>query len=210
MSESVLVELFPVARAAVVITSQAPDQRLRLQSRLLSGLFLILFLAAGVEIILALGAMLFRLGSLAGIQDGAFAFVLPLPPWHEAADSSFVPAAALPVWQSTLAAALLAARLLPGLVILWNLRSLFLLYSRGCVFARENAQQIRLIACALLVYAAVPFFTHGVLFLFHMATTPVKLQIRQVDALILGLVLFTIARVMMFGREIERDRDGFV
>jgi hypothetical protein len=144
------------------------------------------------------------------MQNGAFAFVLPLPPLDEAPDNGFIPASSLPVWGSTLAAVLLAARLLPGLYILWQLRTLFLLYSRGRVFSRANARQVRLIAGALLIYAAVPLFTHGVLFLAHMASTAVKMEIRQMDALVLGLVLFPIARVMTFGHEIECDREGFV
>jgi len=186
-----------------------PDQRLKVQSKWLSWLFLALFIAAGLEIATTVLAMLFRFGSFAGMQNGAFAFVLPLGPF-DSDEHFFIPASSMPVWESTLAAGLLAIRLLPGLFILWNLRVLFRLYSRGIVFSRDNARQIRFIATALMGYAAVPFLTHGALFLVHMAVTPIKMEIRQVDALVLGLVLFTIARVMKFGHEIERDQEGFV
>jgi hypothetical protein len=192
-----------------VVMDPGPDRRLKLQSKWLSGLFLVLFVAAGMEIAITVLAMLFRFGSIAGMQNGAFAFVLPVGPM-DVGQTHFIPASALPVWESTLAAGLLAIRLLPGLLILWHLRVLFRLYSRGIVFARDNARQIRFIAFALLGYAAVPFLTHGTLFIVHMAITPIKMEIRQIDALVLGLVLFTIARVMTFGHEIERDQEGFI
>jgi len=196
-----------IKRGAIV--DHGPDRRLKWQSKWLSVLFLVLFVAAGMEIAVTVLAMLFRFGSIAGMQNGAFAFVLPIGPLDEG-QTHFIPASALPVWESTLAAGLLAIRLLPGLLILWHLRVLFRFYSRGVVFARDNARQIRFIAFALLGYAAVPFLTHGALFMAHMAITPIKMEIRQVDALVLGLVLFTIARVMMFGHEIERDQEGFI
>ncbi|MET0332601.1 MAG: DUF2975 domain-containing protein [Dyella sp.] len=186
-----------------------PDRRLKMQSKWLSWLFLALFIAAGLEIGITVLAMLFRFGSFAGMQNGGFAFVLPMGPL-DPDEHFFIPASSLPVWESTLAAGLLAIRLLPGLFILWNLRVLFRLYARGIVFARDNARQIRFIATALLGYAAVPLLTHGALFLAHMAVTPIKMEIRQADALVLGLVLFTVARVMKFGHEIERDQEGFI
>lgn len=200
----------PAHGAASDLSATGPDLRLKLQSRLLSRLFLVLTLLLAIEVLFAIGSMLFRFGSFAGMQDGAFAIILPLPPLDEPMDTHFIPVSSLPVWESTLAAVLLAARLSPGLFILWQLRTLFLLYSRGRVFSRDNARQVRVIACALLIYAAIPLFTHGVLFLAHMAGTPIRMQIRQMDALVLGLVLFPIARVMTFGHEIECDREGFV
>jgi hypothetical protein len=199
------------AENAKAMISHGPDTRLRYQSRLLATLFLILFVAAAGGTAVALGSMLFRIGSIAGMENGGFAFSVGLPPFDDdGMDNEFIPASSLPVWESTLAALLLAARLLPGLFILWRLRVLFLLYSQGRVFSPSNAQQIRLIAFGLLIYAGVPLLTHGALFLAHMAPTAVKMQIRQVDALVLGLVLFTIARVMAFGHEIERESQEFV
>ena len=200
----------PKATPATVAPSHGVDKRLMLQSRWLSWLFFGLFLAASAEVALWVFAMLFRVGSVAGMQNGGFALVLPLPPLHETLSPYFIPVSSLPLWQSMLATVLLAARLLPGLFILWHLRTLFRLYSQGKVFSPDNARQIRLIAFALLGYAAVPFFTHGVLFLVDMTTTVIKMEIRQADALMLGLVLLTMARVMKFGHEIESDREGFV
>jgi hypothetical protein len=202
--------LYP-ADNAKALANHGPDKRLKFQSRLLSMLFLILFVAAAGETAVALGSMLFRIGSMAGMENGGFAISVGLPPYHDdGTDSEFIPASSLSVWESTLATLLLAARLLPGLFILWRLRVLFLLYSQGRVFSQSNAQQIRLIAFGLIIYAAVPLLTHGALFLAHMAPTAVKMQIRQVDALVLGLVLFTIARVMAFGHQIERETQEFV
>lgn len=207
---------FTTCKASEDVPVSTPDRRLKWQSCWLSWLFLAALVIAGAEIFMAFLAMLLRVGTVAGMQGGGFAFMLPSVFFSgdvgDVGDAvaTFVPISQLPVWKSTLAAFLVTLRLLPGLFILWHLHVLFRLYARGQVFARRNAQQMRRIAFALLIYAVVPFVTHGVLFWAGMATTAFKMEIRQVDALVLGLVLFTIAQVMNFGHEIESDREGFV
>ncbi|HEX7816835.1 DUF2975 domain-containing protein [Dyella sp.] len=201
---------FAGRKASEEVPTSTPDRRLKWQSRWLSRLFLAALVVAGAEIFIAFLAMLLRIGTVAGMQGGGFAFMLPSAFFSGDAGAAFVPISQLPVWKSTLAAFLVTLRLLPGLFILWHLHVLFRLYSCGQVFARRNAQQMRRIAFALLIYAVVPFVTHGALFFADMATTAFKMEIRQVDALVLGLVLFTIAQVMKFGHEIESDREGFV
>lgn len=161
--------------------------------------------AAVVQIFL----LLFRDGQNAGLMNGGFAFVLPyddpsgLPP-------NFVPISKYAVWQSTLAAGLLTLRLVPGLVLLANLIGIFRLFARGFVFTIKNELYIRRVAWALIAYAIVPLITHAALYAAGMSPVAVKLELRQLDAAILGIILFAFVYVVAFGGEIDRDRAGFI
>jgi len=189
-------------------SNPAPDRRLRFQSRLLSVFFLILFLLLALLTVLMVGAFLLRIGSMAAMAGSSFAFNFPyeMDPWTP----GVVPISHFTIWQSLLITLMLSIRLLPGLFILWHLHVLFGLYARGRVFGVANARQVRLIAFALLAYALVPIVTHATLYLARISTHAFAWEIRQLDALVAGLVLFTVARVMLFGHEIERDSEGFV
>ena len=98
----------------------APDRRLKRQSRILSWLILLAFSVAALIDLAQVSAFAFRAGSLCGLLNGGFAFVVDFPPFRETTDSlpaSFISVSGLALWQSVLAAGLLALRLLPGLVI---------------------------------------------------------------------------------------------
>lgn len=194
------------------IDEPAPDQLLLLHSRRLARLFSILFIVFALVVIGGVAAILLRQGTIAGLQNGTFAFriSLPIPPFDEPLPAGFRPVSGLTVAQSSLMGVLLALRWLPGLMILWCLHRLFDLYARGRVFSVENAEQIRRMAIVFLGYALVPFITRGGLYLADLSPIAVKIESRQVDAFILGLVLITIARVMSFGHAIERDRETYV
>jgi hypothetical protein len=190
-----------------------PDRRLKRQSRILSWLILLAFSVAALIDIAEVSAFLFRAGSLCGVMDGSFAFVADFLPFRETTDSlpaSFISVSRLAVWQSVLAAGLLALRLLPGLVILGSLYLLFRTYARGHIFTYGNTAHIRRIAWALLAYAVVPLITHAALFAAGLSPVAVKLEVRQVDAAAIGVILFAVAHVMSFGGAIDRDREGFV
>ncbi|MGI4744435.1 MAG: hypothetical protein ACRYGI_08920 [Janthinobacterium lividum] len=189
-------------------STPAPDRRLRLHSRLLSVFFLILFVLLTLLAIVMVGVFLLRIDSMAAMAGSGFAFNFPYEtdPWS----SGVVPISHFAIWQSLLITLMLSLRLLPGLFILWHLHVLFGLYARGSVFGAANALQVRLIAFALLAYALVPLVTHATLYLARISTHAFAWEIRQLDALVAGLVLLTVARVMLFGHEIERDREGFV
>lgn len=191
-----------------VASTPAPDLRLRTHSRLLSVFFLVLFVLLAVLAILMIGAFLLRIGSMAAMAGSSFVFNFPYEndPWT----AGLVPISHFAIWQSLLITLMLSIRLLPGLFILWHLHVLFGLYARGSVFCAANARQVRLIAFALLAYALVPVVTHATLYLMRISAHVFVWEIRQLDALVAGLVLLTVARVMLFGHEIERDREGFV
>lgn len=189
-------------------SAPAPDHRLRFQSRLLSVFFLTLFALLALLAVLMVGAFLLRIGSMAAMAGSSFVFNFPYEtdPWT----AGIVPISHFAIWQSLLITLMLSIRLLPGLFILWHVHVLFGLYAGGSVFGAANARQVRLIAFALLAYALVPVVTHATLYLARISTYAFAWEIRQLDALVAGLVLLTVARVMLFGHEIERDRDGFV
>jgi hypothetical protein len=187
----------------------APDRRLKRQSQILSWLILLAFSVAALIDVAEVSAFLFRVGSLCGVMNGSFAFVVDFPPFSETADSlpaSFISVSRLAVWQSVLAAALLALRL----VVLGSLYLLFRTYARGQIFTLGNTAHIRRIAWALLAYAVVPLITHATLFAAGLSPVAVKLEVRQVDAAVIGVILFAVAHVMSFGGAIDRDREGFV
>jgi hypothetical protein len=191
----------------------APDRRLKQQSRFLSWLILLAFSIAALIDVAEVSAFLFRAGSLCGVMNGGFAFVVDFPPFRETADSlpaSFISVSRLAVWQSVLAAALLALRLAPGLVVLGSLYLLFRTYARGQIFTLGNTAHIRRIAWALQAYAVVPLITHASLFAAGLSPVAIKLEVRQVDAAVIGVILFAVAHVMSFGGAIDRDREGFV
>jgi hypothetical protein len=152
--------------------------------------------------------LLFRVGDHAGMLDGGFAFIVTRDA-GDAVPAGFVTISRYAIWQSTLAAALLILRLIPGLVILASLVGLFRLYARRMIFTAVNGMLMRRIAWALIAYAIVPLVTHAVLYAAGMSPVAVKLEWRQLDAAVLGMLLFAFVNVIAFGAEIERDRAGF-
>lgn len=152
--------------------------------------------------------LLFRSGDHAGMMNGGFSFIVT----HEDqtdTPAGFVAISRYAIWQSTLAAGLLTLRLIPGLVILSGLIGLFRLYARHRIFTTYNEVLMRRIAWALIAYAVVPLITHATLYVAGMSPVAVKLELRQLDAAILGILLFAFVNVVAFGSEIERDRAGF-
>lgn len=153
--------------------------------------------------------ILLRAGDVAGMLNGGFAFVLPGGAVGET-PSTFIAINRFAVWQSTLAAGLLILRLLPGLVLLASLIGLFRQLSLGVVFDARNALLLRRIAWALIAYALVPFLTHAALYAANMSPVAIKPELRQLDALVLGILMLSLVHILAFGSAIEQDRDGFV
>ncbi len=193
--------------------SVAPDRRLISQSRILSWVVLAALLVSLVIDVAEISALALRAGSISGIMNGGFAFVLDFPPFSPSTESipaAFIPVSQLPMWQSAMAALLLTLRLLPGAVILSSLYALLRLYADGLIFTSKNTVQIRRIGWALLAFAAVPLLTHASLFAAGLSPVVVKLEERQLHAAVAGIIVFVVAHVMAFGDEIERDRAGFI
>lgn len=152
--------------------------------------------------------LLFRVGDRAGMMNGGFSFVVTKDD-PAGLPAGFIAISEYSIWQSTLAAGLLTLRLIPGLVILSSLISLFGLYARRLIFTANNERLMRRIAWALIAYAMVPLVTHAALYCAGMSPVAVKLELRQLDAAVLGTLLLAFVNVIAFGSEIERDRAGF-
>lgn len=186
-----------------------PDARLVRRGKIIAGAAALCLVLTVLVDILAIAMLAFRQGGVAGLEKGGFSFVID--PWIEQTlPSTFVPISHFAVWQSTLAAFLLALRLAPGLVALWHFFSLFRMYGRGLVFTERNESHVRGMAWALLAYGVVPLLTHATLHLAGMSAVAFKLEIRQVDAVVAGFVLFALSYVVSFGCDINRDREGFI
>jgi hypothetical protein len=99
--------------------------------------------------------------------------------------------------------------MIPVILICLNLRGLFALYARGVVFARENAMHLKRIGVWLVTWPIAKLVAN-VAFQLAGGTDKAWAQMIFVYALILGLIVYVIAQVMEFGREIEEERDSFV
>lgn len=99
--------------------------------------------------------------------------------------------------------------MIPVTLICLNLRGLFALYARGVVFARQNAMHLKRIGLWLVVWPIAKFVAN-MAFQLAGGTDKAWAQLVFVYSLILGLIVFAIAQVMEFGREIEEERDSFV
>lgn len=189
----------------------SPSPRLIRDGKLFSWLAGLCLLIAFAVALLEVGALAFR-SHHAGLMHGGFAFNIDLA-WlgmADAPDPAFVPIDHFTVSQSLLCAALLALRLFPGQMILWSLMRLFGTYGRGEVFTASNTYRIRVMAWALIAYAAVPLITHASLYAAGLSEIAIKLEVRQLDALVAGLIVLALARVVSFGCAIDEDRKGFV
>ena len=97
----------------------------------------------------------------------------------------------------------------PALAILWTLRRLFVLYGEGRVLEARNARLLKIMSIWLIAYAVAPTAGH-----YLVASTGFDdqgwLRMDSVQALVLGLVLFVIARVMQLAAEAHDDASRFV
>jgi hypothetical protein len=130
----------------------------------------------------------------------------PLPPlYHGAMRLSQLP---LITWIAGGFA--LAINMAPIFLVLWHLRALFVLYASGIVFARENALHLKRIGLWLIAYPFAIFAGNTLFLLAGGADHKSWLHISEIQAPILGLIVFAIAQVMEFGREIEQEKDSFI
>ena len=97
----------------------------------------------------------------------------------------------------------------PALAILWTLRRLYVLYGEGRVLEAENARLLKIMAIWLVAYALGPTLGHSLV-----ASTGFDdqgwLRMDSLQALVLGFVLFVIARVMQLAAEAHDDASRFV
>ena len=99
--------------------------------------------------------------------------------------------------------------MVPVIYVCWHLRGLFGLYARGVVFVRENAVHLKRIGVWLVIWPIAKFVAN-MEFQLAGGTDKAWAQMVFVYSLILGVIVFVIAQVMEFGREIEEEKDSFI
>lgn len=179
-----------------------PHQRLRLASRALSWLF------AGLLVLIAIAAAALIAGVV--VYRGDDYRIGSTAVWIGSGTPDSVAFHSLSLPHRLVYAAVGAVRIAPSLMILWHLRALFGLYGRGQVFGRNNSRDIGRIGLWLCVYAVSPFVCHLVLQATGYEIDRNWLHLSSAQALVLGLLVFVIARVMQVGHEIEEDRKAFI
>ena len=98
----------------------------------------------------------------------------------------------------------------PMVLLFWNLQGLFRLYARGQVFTSRNARHLQWVGIALLADAVLPFLCHLALSATGYEIDRNWAHMTSVQELLLSGLVLVIAQVMLVGREIEQDREGFI
>lgn len=181
--------------------------RIRRLSRPLEWLFVGLFAIGAVLLAVAVVAVLTYSGDRLQIRPGGMQIyveaVVPPPP------PGWTTVGVIPLVRKVALATSACLMIGPALVILWQLRRLFRLYGSGRILAAENARIIGLIATWLVAYAVAPTLGH---FVGEAAGFDDEgwLRLDSLQALVLGLILFVMARVMRWGAEVADDASRFV
>ncbi len=191
---------------AITPESAGPTQR---AIRRRSGIFVALFTTA---LTLAIGFTLFLSVTLLAYDGPLLAFgpggVRIWPTAEEVA--RLAPLSAFSFSQRLMGAFAATLLMSPAIFIFFHLRSLFHLYARGIVFAQANARHIKFIGVGLIAYAIAPFLANRFLWLAGVTLDPLWFHVDEIQAFVIGALLFVMADVMQFGHEIEQERDGFV
>jgi len=187
-------------------------RRMRLVSRALEILFLVLAVATG----LIAGALIlafiipyagdhFAMGPAGGLVRWAprLTHPIPLPPHYIAVSD-------MPVVQRLAHVPVGLLHAVPTVFLFWSLRRLFGLYAKGVVFAPDNARSLKHIGTALIVIALAPWLGHTFLNSLHLAIDKAWMHGSSIQELVLGAIVYVIAQVMQLGRELEEERSQFV
>lgn len=112
--------------------------------------------------------------------------------------------------QRAVVAADLGLLSVPGLMILAQLRGLFRLYAAGIVFTPDNAARISRVGCWLLACSAAPLLSHWLSDRVALFAGQPWFHPDEIAAMVIGLSLLLVARVIACGSEIEQHRDLFL
>lgn len=181
--------------------------RIRRLSRPLEWLFVGLFAIGTILLAIAMVAVLTYTGDRLQIRPGGMQIyveaVVPPPP------PGWTTVGVIPLIRKIALATSACLMIVPALAILWQLRGLFRLYGSGEILGAENARVIGLIAGWLVAYALAPTVGHVVV---EAAGFDDEgwLRLDSLQALLLGLILFVMARVMRWGAEVADDASRFV
>ncbi|GBH32966.1 DUF2975 domain-containing protein [Sphingobium xenophagum] len=193
----------PPADISAPHRSETPaERRVRLGSRGLAMLFAILSGTFAATMAIGLAAMLFYQGEALRIgPDGCYIGGGP---------ANSVPFGSLPLDHRLVYVVVGLIRYLPVLMLFWQLRGLFALYTRGQVFSRRAGVAFSRIGGWLCAYALAPLLCHLLLSSTGYEIDKVWLHLASVQAFVLGLLVLVIGQVMQVGHEIEQDAQGFV
>ncbi len=180
-------------------------RRIRGASRLFGWLFTALLWAVSALAAAMALAMLFYTGPHLQVTSTHFELTE-----HETLLRGAIIVGTLP-FATKLAYALAAlVRTAPAIMIFWHLRALFRLYGQGVVFSQQNGLHIQKVGLWLVAAALTPFICHLLLSVSGVEIDHAWFHFEQVQAFVLGGLVFVIAQVMQAGREIEEDRSQFV
>ena len=119
-----------------------------------------------------------------------------------------IPLGSLTLEQRWAVAGLAGACAACSALALFQLRSLFILYSSGVIFASDNIRRIRLFGM-WLVAAAIAGNVSGRLFVWVTHTTILNTA-NAALTVVLGAMIYVIAHVMELGREADLERKDFI
>ncbi len=190
------------------VSEEAPMlARIRRLSRPLEWLFAGLFVIGAALLVVAVVAVLAYTGDRIQIRPGGMQIYIeaavPPPPL------GWTTVGVIPLIRKIALATSACLMIGPALAILWQLRRLFRLYGFDEILGAENARIIGLTAGWLVAYAIAPTVGH---FVVEAAGFDDEgwLRLDSLQALLLGLILFVIARVMRWGAEVADDASRFV
>jgi hypothetical protein len=212
-----------MSHAAVIdfaVEEPQPDEppalrRMRLVSRVLEILFLVLAIGFG----LVAGAMILDFiipyagdGISLGPKGGAVRVFLPWAhvPRHPPLPAGYLSPEAMPVIQRLAQVPVGLLNAVPIFLLFWSLRRLFGLYAKGVVFAQDNARSLKHVGAALIVMAVAPWLGHTVLSSLHLAIDQAWMHASSLQELVLGAMVYVIAQVMQVGRELEDEQRQIV
>jgi hypothetical protein len=179
--------------------------RIRRSGALISALFTLLLSLALLFAVVLVGVVLFYQG-----EDIAFG---PGGVWFGRRPDAAAGLVALSVFspaQRLIGAGALLLLVAPAAYIFLRLRLLFGLYARGVVFAPRNAHCLKQVGLGLVAYAFAPFCANRIALLAGVANDPIWFHLSEIQAAVLGALVFVVADVMRCAHEIEAERDRFV
>lgn len=186
-----------------------PHRRLLLLSRALKYLFSLL-LALSVLYVVAGIVTVFFFGSHVQMGRDGMTVIFGLHGENPPARAGLVRLSDLPL--ITRLAGVLSWIIVttPFVFVSLHLRGLFALYARGIVFSTANAEHIKRVGLWLIAFPFAQLVCNTLFWLAGGADGASWIHLMQFQAFVLGLIVYAIAQVMVFGREIEQEKDSFI
>lgn len=124
-------------------------------------------------------------------------------------ESGFVPIEGLSAQQRAVAAGLsILGHGVCGVVMLWHLVGLFVLYSHGVVFSAQNGRRLKLFGLWLVLWGIVN--NAGARVFIAVIHAPVLGMPNAAMAVVLGAMIYVVAHVMDLARDADLERKEFI